>query len=49
MLFTMWFNNDISSTENIEFQGISGGVSFLKKNDNGIKLIRKLNDLSYLY
>lgn len=49
MLFTMWFNNDISSTENIEFQGISGGVSFLKKNDNGIKIIRKLNDLSYLY
>lgn len=49
MLFTMWFNNDISSTENIEFQGISGGVSFIKKNDNGIKIIRKLNDLSYLY
>lgn len=48
MLFAMWFNDDISSLENVEFQGISGGVSFFGKNDNGIKIIRKLNDLSYM-
>jgi broad specificity phosphatase PhoE len=48
MLFTMWIIDDISNSENIEFQGISGGVSFLKRNVKGIKIIRKINDLSYL-
>ncbi|QVK18576.1 histidine phosphatase family protein [Mycoplasmatota bacterium] len=48
MLFTMWIYGDISGTKDIAFQGISGGVSFLKKNDQGMKIIQKLNDLSYL-
>ncbi|AAM06381.1 phosphoglycerate mutase family protein [Methanosarcina acetivorans C2A] len=48
MLFYMWHNHDINNLENTEFRGLPGGVSVLNENDKGVRIIRKLNDLSYL-
>lgn len=48
MLFYMWHNHDITNLEHTEFRGLPGGVSVLSENDKGVRIIRKLNDLSYL-
>lgn len=48
MLFYMWHNHDINNLEHTEFRGLPGGVSVLSENDKGVRIIRKLNDLSYL-
>jgi len=48
MLFYIWHSHDINNLDYTEFQGISGGVSVLNENDKGVRIIRKLNDLSYI-
>jgi broad specificity phosphatase PhoE len=48
MLFYMWHNQDINNLEHTQFRGLPGGVSVLKESDKGVRIIRKLNDLSYL-
>lgn len=48
MLFYMWHNQDINNLEHTEFRGLPGGISVLRESDKGVRIIRKLNDLSYL-
>ena len=48
MLFYIWHSHDINNLDHTEFQGSSGGVSVLNENDKGVRIIRKLNDLSYI-
>lgn len=48
MLFYIWHSHDINNLDHTKFQGISGGVSVLNENDKGVRIIRKLNDLSYI-
>jgi len=41
----VWLGNDIKE---FKYSGLPGGVSFMEINDNGDRIIRRLNDPSYV-
>jgi broad specificity phosphatase PhoE len=48
MLFSMWMFDCIDDLKHKEFYGLSGGVSILIENEIGDRIIKKMNDLSYM-
>lgn len=48
MWFAVWMKWDIEILEKCEFEGWAGGVSWMYENDDGVRIIRRLNDLSYM-
>ncbi len=48
MLFAMWLGLDVTFLNHAELTGMAGGVSLLEERDDGRRVIRRLNDASYL-
>jgi Fructose-2,6-bisphosphatase len=48
MFFAMWLNLDIQMLNKCNLSGKSGGVSFLREDADGNRIISRLNDLSYI-
>ncbi|MDD1689606.1 MAG: phosphoglycerate mutase family protein [Methanoregula sp.] len=48
MLFFLWHHDNIDDLERTAFHGMSGGVSVLKENNDGLRIIQKINDMSYM-
>ena len=48
MLFAMWLGLDVTFLNHAELTGTAGGVSLLEERDDGRRVIRRLNDASYL-
>ena len=48
MLFAMWLGLDVTVLNHAELTGMAGGVSLLEERDDGRRIIRRLNDASYL-
>lgn len=48
ILFALWLGLDIEYLNKINLSGKTGGVSFLSEDDNGNRIISRLNDMSYL-
>ncbi|GKX66570.1 histidine phosphatase family protein [Inconstantimicrobium mannanitabidum] len=48
MLFYIWMYNSLDDFENRKFGGVAGGVSMLCEDQNGKRIIKKLNDVSYI-
>lgn len=48
ILFAIWLGLDIHQLNQISLFGKTGGVSFLSEDDNGNRIIHRLNDMSYI-
>lgn len=48
ILYALWLGLDIEHLNKIALFGKSGGVSFLSEDDNGNRIISRLNDMSYI-
>ncbi|MDR2505349.1 MAG: histidine phosphatase family protein [Oscillospiraceae bacterium] len=48
MWFAVWQKWDIAMFEKSEFSGKSGGVSWMAENEKCIRVIQRLNDMSYI-
>lgn len=44
----MWLRMDVEMLNYCELFGMAGGVSFLKENEDGKRIINRLSDMSYL-
>lgn len=47
MFFSVWLGWDVEMLDKCEFSGRAGGVSWMCENDDGIRIIQRLNDMSY--
>lgn len=48
MLFYIWMYDCLDDFQNRKFGGIAGGVSMLCEDQEGKRMIKKLNDISYM-
>lgn len=48
ILFALWLGLDLNMLERCNIAGRSGGVSFLREDDDGRRSLVRLNDLSYI-
>lgn len=48
MLFYIWMYDSLDDFEKRKFGGIAGGVSMLCEYEDGKRIIKKLNDISYM-
>lgn len=48
ILYALWLDLDIERLNRITLSGKTGGVSFLSEDDNGNRIISRLNDMSYI-
>ncbi|MBU5332783.1 MAG: histidine phosphatase family protein [Anaerocolumna aminovalerica] len=44
----MWFGLEVEMLNQCGLFGMSGGVSFMQKNEDGKHIIRRLSDMSYI-
>lgn len=49
ILFALWIGLDIEQLNRISLFGKTGGVSFLSEDENGNRIISRLNDMSYVF
>lgn len=49
IFFSMWLSLDVETTDSLLLSGKSGGVSILEIDEDGHRIIKQLNDMSYLY
>lgn len=48
ILFAIWLGLDIRQLNRLSLFGKTGGVSFLSQDNNGNRIIHRLNDMSYI-
>ncbi|MGN0777697.1 MAG: histidine phosphatase family protein [Aristaeellaceae bacterium] len=48
LLYSMWLGMDVTALHHAGLSGMPGGVSLLEEWENGQRVIRRLNDTSYL-
>lgn len=48
ILFAIWLGLNIHQLNKISLFGKSGGLSFLSEDDNGNRIIHRMNDMSYI-
>lgn len=48
LFYSMWLGMDIETLNTTCISGTKGGVSFLREDDKGHRIIERINDLSYL-
>lgn len=47
VLFALWMGLPVEALEKVNFDGKAGGVSVLKEDDDGHRILAKLNDMQY--
>ncbi len=48
ILYALWLGMDIEMLSKCNLSGKTGGVSFLNEDDDGNRIIARLNDMSYV-
>lgn len=48
LFLSLWLTGDMEKLEKFEVYGRPGAVSIVEEQDDGIKIVRKINDLSYV-
>ncbi len=48
VLYTLWLGIDIEMLNKCNLSGKTGGVSVLQEDDDGNRIIARLNDMSYM-
>ena len=47
LFYAIWLGWEVEMLEKYRLRGRSGGVSFLREDENGVRIIERLNDLYY--